>query len=102
MTKPLEPKTCEVDDEVTFECELSKPNEVVKWFKNGKPIKTNANYKAKVDGNTYKLTIAKANLDDTAEYSLKVDDATTKAPLTVTGKLLKIFNNQRIFEIKIP
>ena len=77
---------------MTLECELSKPDQPVKWFKNGKEIKPDKKRGIipKVDGTKYTLTIPKTLKDDTAEYSVKCGDQETKGKLTVEGKVLTI------------
>ena len=77
---------------MTLECELSKPDQPVKWFKNGKEIKPDKKRGIipKVDGTKYTLTIPKTLKDDTAEYSVKCGDQETKGKLTVGGNALAL------------
>ena len=77
---------------MTLECELSKPDQPVKWFKNGKEIKPDKKREIipKVDGTKYTLTIPKTLKDDTAEYSVKCGDQETKGKLTVEGNALAL------------
>ena len=44
-------------------------------------------FEVKVDGCDHKLIIKDAHLEDTDEYTAQVDDKTSKAKLTVEGKL---------------
>ena len=73
---------------MTLECELSKPEQKVKWFKNGKEIKPDQKRGIilNVDGTKHSLTIPKALVDDTAEYSVKCGDQGTKGQLTIEGR----------------
>ncbi len=68
---------------------MSKPDQKVKWLKNGKEVKPDKKrgIVVKVDGTKHILTIPKALLDDTAEYTVKCGDQETKGKLTVEGKL---------------
>ena len=83
---------------MTLECELSKPDQLVKWFKNGKEIKPDKKRGIipKVEGTKHTLIIPKTVTDDTAEYSVKCGDQETKGKLTVEGRfsvfLFCIFN----------
>ena len=86
FTVPLQDKECEVDDEVTLTCELSKLDQKVKWMKNGKLIKPDKKTKITVDGKVHKMTIPKSALDDTAEYTVKLGDDSTSGKLTVKGE----------------
>ncbi len=73
---------------VTLECELSKPDQKVKWFKNGKEIKPDRKrgIVPKVEGTKHTLTIPKSLSEDTAEYAVKLGDKETKGNLTVEGR----------------
>ena len=44
-------------------------------------------FEVKVDGCDHKLIIKDAHQEDTDEYTAQVDDKTSKAKLTVEGKL---------------
>ncbi len=86
FTVPLQDKECEVDNEVTLTCELSKPNQKVKWLKDGKVIRPDKKTKITADGKVHTLTIPKSALDDMAEYTVKLGDDTTSGKLTVKGE----------------
>ena len=87
ITAPLKDVTILEEKGVTLECELSKPDKKVKWFKNGKEVKPDKKrgITTKVEGIKHTLHIPKSLTDDTAEYSLKFDDQETKGRLTVEG-----------------
>ena len=88
FTAPLKDVTVSEEESVTLECELSKPDQKVKWFKDGKEIKSDKKrgIVLKVDGTKHTLTIPKALKDDTAEYSVKCEDQESKGKLMVEGK----------------
>jgi titin len=67
-----------------FECELNKPNEKVKWFKNGEPIEIDGvNVIAKSDGKVHQLIIKKCDLKDAAKYTCKTAGPTSSAAIYV-------------------
>ena len=71
---------------VTLECELSKPNKPVTWYKDGAELTlSDAHYTITCDDCKYSLTIQDCTLDDGAQYSLRCGDADTSANLTVGG-----------------
>ena len=87
FTVPLKDITVPEEESVTLECELSKPDQKLKWFKNGKEIKPDKKRGIipKVEGSKHTWTIPKALTEDTAEYSVKCGDEETKGKLTVEG-----------------
>ncbi len=87
FTSPLKDQTVPEEQSVTLECELSKPDQKVQWLKNGKELKPDRKRGVlpKVEGTKHILTIAKALLEDTSEYTVKLKDQTTKGKLTVEG-----------------
>jgi len=69
---------------VTFECELSKPDQKVTWLKDGAELSlSDTHYKITSDEGKYTLTIFNCTLDDTAEYTIKCGDVSSSAKLTV-------------------
>ena len=84
---PLKDVTVPEDESVTLECELSKPDQPVKWFKNGKEIKPDKKKRIvlKVEGKKHSLHIPKCLIDDTAEYSVNFNDQETRAKINVEG-----------------
>ncbi len=84
FTVPLKDQVVTEKDSVTLECEVSKPDQKVVFLKNGKPIKLdNKRIKQVSEGTVHKLIIDESVLDDTAEYTAKLGDQTTKGKLTV-------------------
>ena len=88
FTVRLKDITVPEEQSVTLECELSKPDQKVKWFKDGKEIKPDKKrgIVLKVDGSKHTLTIPKTLKDDTTEYSVKCGDQETKGKLSVEGE----------------
>ena len=70
----------------TFWCELSKPNKKVTWYKDGIEIPLeDAHYTISSDEYKYTLSIVDCTLSDGAEYTMRIDDVSTAATLTVAG-----------------
>ena len=89
FTAPLKGITITEDESVTLECELSKPDQKVKWFKNGKEIKPDKKrgILSKTDGRKHSLIIPKTEMGDAAEYSVKCGEEETEAKLIVEGRI---------------
>ena len=86
FTVPLKDQTVAEKDSVTFECEVSKPNQKVVFYKNGQEIKIDKkHFKQTSKGTAHKLTISDSVLDDAGDYSAKLGDQTTECKLTVKG-----------------
>ena len=87
ITVPLKDIKVTEDQGLILECELSKPDQAVKWLKNGKEIKPDKKrgIVLKVEEKKHSLHIPKCLVDDAAEYSVKFDDQETKAKITVEG-----------------
>ncbi len=87
FTVPLKDQTVQEEESVTLECEVSKPDQKVKWLKNGKEVKPDKKrgITIKVEGTKHILIISKTLVEDTAEYKVKIGDQETKGKLTVEG-----------------
>ena len=86
FTVPLKDQTVKEKESVTLECEVSKPNQKVLFFKNGQEIKIDKkHFKQTSKGTVHKLTISDSVLDDAGEYSAKIGDQATECKLTVIG-----------------
>ena len=85
--KPLDDITCQEEESITFECELSQPVTKVDWLKFGKIVKPDPKRKivAKHEGAKCFFTIPSTKLIDAAVYSCRVGDVETKGKLTVKG-----------------
>ena len=84
---PLQEATCQEGQEITFTCEVADDKSPAKWFKDGKKIEPSEKYSMTKDGRKHSLTIKDAQLDDRAEYTIKVKDRESTAPLFVEGNL---------------
>ncbi|XP_023933258.1 titin isoform X1 [Lingula anatina] len=83
FTTPLSEVTVKSGETATLQCEVNKPNMDAKWLKDGRPIKSGGRFKIIVDGTVHSLVIASAEQADEAQYSVKIDDKTSAALLSV-------------------
>ena len=87
ILSPLEDKTINEMETVTFECEVSKSRAKVTYLKDGKEIEETDRVKITAQGTVRRLTISDSVLDDQAEYTVKVtSNLSTSAKLTVEGQ----------------
>ena len=89
FTVPLQDVTVEKHETVTLTCELSKPDQKVKWLKNGKALtmKEKGRMKITTEGTKHTLVIPKSEVDDTAEFTCTLNGTKTDAKVTVEGTL---------------
>ncbi len=69
-----------------FECELSKPDMPAKWLKDYEPFTPREGIKITCDGAIHRLVIEAGILDDEADYTISVDNKSSKAMLLVEGR----------------
>ena len=70
----------------TLETEVNLPDKQAKWLKNGKAIKAGGRYEMISEGTVHKLLIKDAVLDDEAEYTVQIGDASSTATVFVEGR----------------
>ena len=70
---------------VTLTCKVNKPNVTATWYKEGVPVTSSDRCVLKVDGDTHTLTLPEADLEDEAEYTIKLGDKSSTALLLVEG-----------------
>ncbi|KAK3082923.1 hypothetical protein FSP39_009100 [Pinctada imbricata] len=86
---PLQESTCQEGESVTFVCELSEDDVPATWLKDGKELLPSDDVKMEVRGKVHKLTLKNVTLDDRAEYTIKVKDKESTAPLFVEEEPLR-------------
>lgn len=86
FTKPLEDQTVEEEATAILECEVSRENAKVKWFKNGEEIHKTKKYDIISDGRVRKLIIHGCTLDDAKTYTCDAKDFKTSCFLNVERK----------------
>ncbi|XP_062979003.1 obscurin [Elgaria multicarinata webbii] len=90
ITKPLEDIRASHKDEVTFECELSRPNADVKWRKDGVELRPNKKIGIVSRGTTRSLTIHKCEYEDQGKYMCDAVDDKSSATLEIHARDIKI------------
>ncbi|XP_062424696.1 obscurin isoform X3 [Rhea pennata] len=90
ISKPLSNISVTQKDKVTFECELSRPNVDVKWFKDGKQLQQSKNFGIISQGTKRSLIIPKCEYEDQGTYVCEAGDDKTSAILTVHARDIKI------------
>ncbi|CAH1802747.1 unnamed protein product, partial [Owenia fusiformis] len=83
FTMPLKDVTTAEKATTSLQCEVSKPDQIATWFKNGEPIEPDETYQIAVDGVTHTLTVKNPTLDEEAEYTVKIADKDTTGTLFV-------------------
>ncbi|KAJ8319891.1 hypothetical protein KUTeg_001478 [Tegillarca granosa] len=83
FTKPLKDFEVMEHTTVSLECEINKPNEKSKWYKDDKEIDSAGRFATIVDGGQHILTISDVQLPDEAEYKCIVGKKSTKATMLV-------------------
>lgn len=92
FTKPLQDQTVEEAATATLECEVSRENAEVRWFRDGQEIRKTKKYEMIVDGRKRALVIHDCTLDDSKTYACDAKDFKTSCFLNVERK----FRNGKI------
>lgn len=69
-----------------LQCEISKPDAPVKWFKDGKEIEPSKNAVIKADGKKRMLILKKALKSDIGQYTCDCGTDQTSGKLGIEGK----------------
>lgn len=76
-----------VPEEIILSCELSRPNGVVSWYKDGQKLQESENIKLKIEGPYRRLKIISSGVEDSGEYVCDTADASIFFHLSITGKI---------------
>ncbi|XP_029863782.1 obscurin isoform X27 [Aquila chrysaetos chrysaetos] len=90
ISKPLADISVTQKDKVAFECELSRPNVDVKWFKDGKELQQSKKVGIISQGNKRSLIIHKCEYEDQGTYTCEAAEDKTSATLKVHARDIKI------------
>lgn len=83
FTKPLEDQTVEEEATATLECEVSREDADVLWFRDGQEIRKTKKYEMVVDGRKRALLIHDCTLDDSRTYACDAKGFKTSCFLSV-------------------
>lgn len=80
-------KVTELGSSIVLECEISKKDVKLEWYKGKTQIKRDEKFNYMVeDGTVHKLVIEKSEAGDADEYRAVYEKLETKAKLTIAGK----------------
>ncbi|KAG7276471.1 hypothetical protein CRUP_033909, partial [Coryphaenoides rupestris] len=83
FTKPLEDQTVEEEATATLECEVSRENAEVQWFRDGQEIRKTKKYEMIVDKRKRALIIHDCTMDDAKMFTCNAKDFKTSCFLDV-------------------
>ncbi|KAL8164796.1 UNVERIFIED_CONTAM: hypothetical protein K2H54_006969, partial [Gekko kuhli] len=90
ITKPLADIKVQHKEDVTFECEVSRPNANVKWRKDGVELRPSKKLGIISRGTKRSLTIHKCEFEDQGKYMCDAVDDKSLAALEVLARDIKI------------
>ncbi|XP_065114735.1 obscurin isoform X24 [Paramisgurnus dabryanus] len=99
ILRPLQDISCPEKEKVTFECEVSRANADVKWFKDEIELKPGKKYGIHSQGNKRSLLIHNCAYEDQGQYICKTTDDNTSAKLTVHARDIKIVKPLKDLEV---
>ncbi|KAM4558646.1 obscurin-like protein 1 isoform 7-T7 [Odontesthes bonariensis] len=81
-----------VPEEIILSCELSRPNGVVSWFKDGQKLQESENIKLRVEGPYRRLKILSSRIEDSGEYVCDTADDSIFFHLSITEPPVQIIS----------
>uniref|UniRef100_A0A3Q2P0Z8 Obscurin-like protein 1 n=1 Tax=Fundulus heteroclitus TaxID=8078 RepID=A0A3Q2P0Z8_FUNHE len=81
-----------VPEEIILSCELSRPNGVVGWFKDGQKLQESENIKLKSEGPYRRLKILSSRVEDSGEYVCDTADDSIFFHLNITEPPVQIIS----------
>lgn len=88
FTKTLEDLVVEEEASVKLECEVSRENAEVRWYREGQELRKTKKYDMIVDGQKRVLVIHGCSPDDAKTYTCEAKEFKTSCFLEVTRTLL--------------
>ncbi|XP_059895404.1 obscurin-like protein 1 isoform X15 [Gadus macrocephalus] len=79
-----------VPEEIILSCELSRPNGVVNWYKDGQKLQESENIKLKVEGPYRRLKLICSRVEDSGEYVCDTADDSIFFHLKITEPPVRI------------
>ncbi|XP_039998756.1 obscurin isoform X7 [Xiphias gladius] len=99
ISKPIMDISVPEKEKVTFECEVSRTNADVKWFRGDVELKPGKNFGIHSLGRKRTLLISKCTPEDTGTYMCRTTDDNTSARLTVHARDIKIIKKLEDVEV---
>ncbi|XP_047188258.1 obscurin isoform X15 [Scophthalmus maximus] len=99
ISKPIMDMSVPEKEKVTFECEVSRTNADVKWFKNDVELKPGKNVGIHSLGRKRTLVISRCTPDDAGTYVCRSTDDNTSAKLSVHAREIKIIKKLEDVEV---
>lgn len=75
----------QTSERMVLSCEISRPNAVVRWYRNGLEVEENNNLILEVDGVYRRLIIPKTTVKDSAEYVCDTTDDSMTFFVNIAG-----------------
>lgn len=76
----------QVSEHVVLTCELSRPNALVRWYKDGEEVEEGEGLLLESEGCQRRLVIASAQLEDSGEFVCDAGGDSIVYNITVTGQ----------------
>ncbi|XP_049888815.1 obscurin [Epinephelus moara] len=99
ISKPIMDMSVPEKEKVTFECEVSRTNADVKWFKDDVELKPGKNFGMHSLGRKRSLVINKCTPEDAGTYICRTPDDNSAAKLTVHARDIKIVKTLKDVEV---
>eukprot|EP00063_Salmo_salar_P071854 XP_014046689.1 PREDICTED: obscurin-like isoform X6 [Salmo salar] len=99
ISKPMEDVKAPEKEKATLECEVSRTNAEVKWFKGDMELKPGKNFRIHSQGRTRSLLIHKCSKEDEGTYVCQTSDDNTSAKLTIHARDIKIVKKLEDVEV---
>uniref|UniRef100_A0A3Q3KS82 Obscurin-like protein 1 n=1 Tax=Monopterus albus TaxID=43700 RepID=A0A3Q3KS82_MONAL len=88
-----------VPEEIILSCELSRPNGIVSWYKDGQKLQESENIKLKTEGPYRRLWIISSGVEDSGEYVCDTADDSIFFHLNITPPVLIVSPSQSQMEL---
>nr|XP_046215649.1 obscurin isoform X9 [Oncorhynchus gorbuscha] len=99
ISKPMEDVKAPEKEKATLECEVSRTNAEVKWFKGDMELKPGKNFRIHSQGRTRSLLIHKCSQEDEGTYVCQTADDNTSAKLTIHARDIQIVKRLEDVEV---
>nr|XP_029479284.1 LOW QUALITY PROTEIN: obscurin-like [Oncorhynchus nerka] len=99
ISKPMGDVKAPEKEKATLECEVSRTNAEVKWFKGDMELKPGKNFRIHSQGRTRSLLIHKCSQEDEGTYVCQTSDDNTSAKLTIHARDIQIVKRLEDVEV---